>query len=1392
MNGRRKFKRLLILFSVTALVVVSAGGFFAYRKLQLKRNFALLRAEGIAASQNGDASTTVAKLCPYLQHYGNDRDALIAYTDQRMKVESPDGANVRETLSALRYLVSIDPSLIDKRRQLLELYSEYGFPTETLVLADQILAAAPDDTAALRTRAITLTRLRRGNDAIAAAMKWRAAEPNNPEVYLTHLLALQATNASSDLTMAVAADMDKQRPNTREAQVVRAVALAINGSGDQGLRLLTDAVSGPHVPVNMLRTVRPHFEALSQYEQSTEVLRRIVLSPDAKPEEKRLLVRRFWEQERYAEALQLIDSLKIDTSVDATLLAMQAWSLRALGQTEQAEICSKKVAALKAPAADAWLAAQTSSADGELSSPKKVIDLCHEAAPQTRAYFAGFEGDAWWQLGETTQAIECWQRAADDVPSWVTPMLRLSEASANSGQLKRGLELAKQAYNRAPRRAILSLLDTWTTVVEEGQSDDIAPLEQLLDAVIKQNPDLPELLTLQIAVQASNGKVDEANQGIRTVLNSTKPLSEAVLLRLAALSSLKRLESTDALLARYQSKYGTTVPFIDVNASIAAFRKDAAAGLTTVRKLSKDLKSAEASRTTYRMLEARWAEVSKDPAAQSLWTALADENPSNPTVQRAALDVRSTRSDREFQSRTLTRLRQLSGDKATSWRLAEARLMLENAPEPKVLEYVTGSLETAIAASPGLVEAHYLLARCRELSGSSVKALESLRTATQLAPDNSLIQVALARLLQTRGDFGGSRDVLDRVVSAQGLDSQQARLVARLLATQGESNRAIELLRDNSAGATIDDKLLLTLLYRRQGELDRALSNCEQMLADPQAGLSVYALAADCYAAAGRDKDANAVLAKLQNLKLEPGVADLTMADFAMQHRSPAEAMEHARSAVKVAPSNENGWRMLISLQLQQGDGDGADQSLISAQRAVPEASALRQIREQLSVVRQALNDAAGRELSVAFTNNPADPAVREMIETLYAGGQSADLNTSLVRLRRVADRYSLSLPVQLFMLREYAQAGRLMEASAIAGRAVESFPTSPDVAELALKANLLANQWSQVAFYAKQLKQRAPSRSLEADTWTAMAAIRSGDPATAARTLEPYQSTIASSYSRYPESCTTYALALTLERRTSDVEDFLKPALLVSMEVRIAWIGASISGLEPPAATTELHRIQQLPSNSDLVSAELAQAYVELNQRSADPSLLKSAAEVLAGARPNLLTRPARLIAASTYAALGYNTAAGELYDSLLADGANDNLAQIARNNFAILLLRTNGDAGKAERLAAAAVAVEPNSADFLDTYGQALLAVGKRKESVAAFRKAGSLDPTTPARNISLAEALALNGDTAEALQLLTGLESLPNDALDEVGRGRIKALRVKLSSAASVPVETANPAQ
>ena len=117
------------------------------------------------------------------------------------------------------------------------------------------------------------------------------------------------------------------------------------------------------------------------------------------------------------------------------------------------------------------------------------------------------------------------------------------------------------------------------------------------------------------------------------------------------------------------------------------------------------------------------------------------------------------------------------------------------------------------------------------------------------------------------------------------------------------------------------------------------------------------------------------------------------------------------------------------------------------------------------------------------------------------------------------------------------------------------------------------------------------------------------------------------------------------------------------------------------------------------------------------------------------------------------------------------------ALNNLAWTILWTpKGDLNDAARFAAKAVELQPENAEFLDTYAQVLARKGSKPDAIARLEKAVRFAPKSPGIWFSLAEISESAGERDKALNAYEHVLALvaPEDSLAGKARQHAEKLR------------------
>src|SRR3954454_8922218 len=151
-KSKTKSKKKPLLIGAAVLIVLALPLGYVGAKYVLNGRIVAWRAEGFAAARAGDHQRAADALVRYLQRRPDDTDALAAYITSREAAELPNGQHYAEAIGALKLLLGKDPSRVDDRRHLLELYFKLDRRPEALDTANAVLAKNPTDTRTLEIK----------------------------------------------------------------------------------------------------------------------------------------------------------------------------------------------------------------------------------------------------------------------------------------------------------------------------------------------------------------------------------------------------------------------------------------------------------------------------------------------------------------------------------------------------------------------------------------------------------------------------------------------------------------------------------------------------------------------------------------------------------------------------------------------------------------------------------------------------------------------------------------------------------------------------------------------------------------------------------------------------------------------------------------------------------------------------------------------------------------------------------------------------------------------------------------------------------------------------------------------------------------------------------------
>ena len=608
---------------------------------------------------------------------------------------------------------------------------------------------------------------------------------------------------------------------------------------------LKAAKSGTPTDVHFATELITQLDAIGQTDESLSIMQRMVDSGKL-PEARATLARRYWETGRAGDLAKLLESVSsADPASSDELLALHALALSQPKRDSDTSPIRKALADRQnSSSAAAWSLILNQQIGHATVSPNQLLDACHKALEHTPkdAYLTYFLGEAFYQLGENDLAVINWQKAADLDRAWTVPLDRAADALSQGGRNESAWEAASEAYGRAPGslEANVTLARVWSLCIEHGLHNQP---EELLDRVTQiqtQFPNEEQTLVIRVALLARSGKLDEAKQVLHAAVTAKTPISESALLRLSAISVAWNLKLEDECIQRSLHENGMTPNLAFVEAM----------GLFGDGKPEQGLKLFEQSQAKadptgksldWRLKRINYLDLTQSPLAATEVVSLGDEYPNDVRVQQAAMTTLAARKNREFMERTIQRFRSLTGDQGVAWRVAKGRWLLDFATDTAGTNEACDLLIEATKLSPDLVEARVQLARALERADKTNDAITQLSAAADLSPSSTSINLSLAQLFQSRGDFERAREQLARVTATRLSNMEQRRLAAALLAQQGESQQAIDLLEEADRQTSQDSSgLLLAELYRARNEPDKAEAIGKALLEKPNTPVTQY------------------------------------------------------------------------------------------------------------------------------------------------------------------------------------------------------------------------------------------------------------------------------------------------------------------------------------------------------------------------------------------------------------------------------------------------------------------------------------------------------------------------------------------------------------------------
>lgn len=1329
-------KRRLLIVLIAGVVVLALGGGAVYlRSRTLDQQARESRVQGMEAAQAGDYVTALHKVGSYLQRFGQegDTEALVAYARARRNVPLPNGRHYKDAIGMLRRALEFDPGHAEAQGELLDLYLEMGYGEETRALAEKILESDPDNVAALRAESVALARLGELEKALEMAAQVTEREPGEIQTHTFVLGLMQQLGRPVEDIRGYADKQPGLDPAGAPYQLVKAAAHELTGDRAGAVEWAERAAENVSNDVTQVTFTYLLLNGLGQHRSALTLLDRAA-NETGDPELERLLVRSLFESGDMQRVLDRTDEAA-PADQDATVLALRAVGLADRGETDEVKAIAAELEGRNDDnAAKAWAPLLKAMFVDKLP-PQEVVAVCQEALSREPAnpYFHYFIGWAYNQQRETDLALRSWEQASKLSPAWADPLARSAEILASSGRTEEAVSRSFAALERAPQNIGVAAIvaDVLDDEYERMSEDDRQKLLELVEKIQTARPGEPRSLPLLIDLLARLRGAGEARVRLETALASDAEFTEACLLRLAQVSDAHGLGLAEACRDRLEQSMGSTASLTYARAIEAHEAGDSEGG----RKLLTAAAAAAGDTPDWRAAVAQYLEVIGAEDAPAAWARVSDAAPDNAALQQRVLASEAAWTDLALIERVVERLQTATGDNAVAWRVAKARWLLQSDPSAKAAAEATTLMTDAMRISQPNSEYHATMAAALERLGDREGAIENLTKAAQLDPNARAVRFELVRLHQARGDAREAERYLDDIARMGDLSPVDTRRLAALTAAQGRVDRAIEILETSSTPDNRDAQaeLLLAQLYARSNRLDQAEAIVDRLLAgEPDA--PTLAFAADLLALRGRADEAEAALARLDGIDLEPGLRELLRAEYVRKYGEPDEAARLYDAARAASPGNPTAWRRSIDLALRTGNSERAVALILEARAACPEDK----LFEDLTADEARLRAVAARPVALPFLLAALETPDRvpEALECLKVVAEAPDDGKLAMDLRQLSDRYPRFLPLKVQLARLYRSLGRHSDAAQVASQAMREFPGVADTARLAAETHAAVGQWDNALDAAREWRARSGSNTREPDLLIAGVLTQVGRSAEALQMLQPYLTELDAAPEAFEAVPYLYARALVGAGRVDEAEELLAPRVDVSDQWRMAWMRLAGSDIADAGAAAEwLDKVApEVPESATDERVTLALAWYSLAERSGNEAHRDRARQVL----DNLSGLPD----VSGTALLALGIAAERNQDLKTAEATYrlalrlDSSLAVAKNNLAMMLATRGESLDEALELAQDAVTAEPRNASFIDTLGFVYAARGDYAAAVKHLEDAVKLEPGQPQWRERLAE--------------------------------------------------------
>jgi len=1355
---KRIIKRLIILGTLLSVLLVAGLALHIARGKSKERLLRENYAAGFAAYEAGNFEEAVEKLGYYNSAISDNPDVAYKLADASRRLPSQGGGGLRKAVSLAKTAADLAPTRTEPLELLLDLHGELNQQTERMNVALRLLKLDENNTAALTAKAMAEVALGRKDDALATAHLLAEVTPDDPEAHklVFAILAREDPAVGRPMMAQYAEKLGEEHPDDPRFVVLRVHAAALMGSHDKAREIAMSLVDADLDEETLSEAMRA-LDLLGMRRECDQLLARHADRPELFQTTSLLSVKRAFMRGHIAEARRIAElSLNSDPMPPMDIVP---WALACGVDLSESDI--KKLfehsgtpTVYQQALVDGFLSIRAGDPLSALGSFTRAQSMRRDD-PLAGALLA----DAQDRIGAWKDAERERKAVLRRAPEFTTVRLSYIESLLNRGKpveadaaVREGLQIdqnngalllahvlavadmasmgvARPEEIRGGIRVAEALQEGATALTPVSvplarmlvASGDTRKLDTVLDKIAEADADsvdLRALLSLAKTLQASGHPRTEQVFGL--IDSSTKVDPFVLLERATALADEGRAEDGLELLDRKLQEMQQV---------------DAKAGLMM------------------QMARAAYLDRIADTNAGRTLGDLASANPSNASVQTLVLESNSAWSDPQLIAESVSRLRAITGDSSSGWRIHEARRMLTFDPTEQSAAGVVNLLANDANSPNADPISQLVLADAMAILGDTAAAADYLENAIDAGFDSPSLVLRLIAIRQSMGDIDAARR---RAVALARIEPVNNRIrrerVAALIrlgifeAARSDADRLAESKNPR-------DLLIAANLSGRLG--DAAISNArlDRLIGLDEMPDEVLIAATLTLVDAERVSDAYALLES--NRTAAPSKAfDIAEATLLERTGRSSDAVDSLNKAIARSASVDL-YTAKARILARQGKAEEAKAACQAGLAIAPRNQDLRLLQEAIGLV-----DAQN---SVNLTAGAGDASGKVIDAIRKFSVDTSNPQALIDRLRVITTESPSYYAGWSVLVTQLQNAGRLEEAAESAQTAMRLIPSDPRPARLAVDAMLLTGEPRQALTAALEWSRRSKPESYLADTTLAALHARLGSNTNATRALEPWVDRIAGDSNASPilvrllvtvrilNGDTDQAWALISHRVDSDSR-WLASAIEVSRDLLER-------GGSTDAAAAWLDRVTSEWTAQTEDTLRIAQARLDIATRTGSESDLLRVIESLdrLSAMPDQsrsIRRGASLLRISTERLLGRTADAATHARELVASMPGDSVAQ---SMMALTIIESGGNAQQAVTAATKAVGfAEENPQGLyelttaLDALGQANMALDNPEAAEASFRRVLGLQTSSTSSRLGLAEALFAQDRVSEATRI------------------------------------------